>query len=237
MKPYKYFENIIKDRSKERDTDISDELAKREVDTIFFLLKKFYGIDFTGTTNTVVDIGCGDGYLGKFFEKRGFSYKGYDIDDLDIEKDRVNLEDNSVDIVINIGLIEALENIENLIKESKRILKKGGIFYTLTPNWQKDYKNFYNNPIHKTPLTPNSLKQILTSMYNFNDVQVFPGLRCKPKWYYSGKYKFEKAYYLLPFNQYAHVKERSLYKRSLIRDLIPDFLKGHSRSVISIARK
>ena len=36
MKPYKYFENIIKDRSKERDTDISDELAKREVDTIFF---------------------------------------------------------------------------------------------------------------------------------------------------------------------------------------------------------
>ena len=116
MKPYKYFENIIKDRSKERDTDISDELAKREVDTIFFLLKKFYGIVFTGTTNTVVDIGCGDGYLGKFFEKRGFSYKGYDIDDLDIEKDRVNLEDNSVDIVINIGLIEALENIENLIK-------------------------------------------------------------------------------------------------------------------------
>ena len=85
MKPYKYFENIIKDRSKERDTDISDELAKREVDTIFFLLKKFYGIVFTGTTNTVVDIGCGDGYLGKFFEKRGFSYKGYDIDDF-IEK-------------------------------------------------------------------------------------------------------------------------------------------------------
>ena len=212
-------------------------MQKEKLILFFFYLKKFYGIVFTGTTNTVVDIGCGDGYLGKFFEKRGFSYKGYDIDDLDIEKDRVNLEDNSVDIVINIGLIEALENIENLIKESKRILKKGGIFYTLTPNWQKDYKNFYNNPIHKTPLTPNSLKQILTSMYNFNDVQVFPGLRCKPKWYYSGKYKFEKAYYLLPFNQYAHVKERSLYKRSLIRDLIPDFLKGHSRSVISIARK
>lgn len=237
MEPNKYFESVIKERYKSKKIDISNELAKREVDTIFFLLKNFYGINFTGTNNTVVDIGCGDGYLSEFFEKRGFSYKGYDIGDLNIEKDRIDREDNSVDLVINIGLIEALGNIENLIKESKRILKKGGIFYTLTPNWQKDYKNFYDNPIHKTPFTPSSLQQILTSIYEFNNVQVFPGLRCKPKWYYSGKLKFEKAYYLLPFNQYAHVKEISLYKRSLIRDLIPDFLKGHSRSVIAIAKK
>ena len=47
MKPYKYFENIIKDRSKERDTDISDELAKK---LILFFIKKILWNCFTGTT-------------------------------------------------------------------------------------------------------------------------------------------------------------------------------------------
>lgn len=236
MKPEKYFDSIIKNRDKDRNPDISDELAKREVDTIFFLLKNFYNISYNDKSYKVVDIGCGDGYLKKYFEKRNFEYIGYDIQDLDIEKDKINLDDNSIDLVINIGLIEALENTENLISESKRILKKGGIFYTLTPNWQKDYKNFYNNPIHKTPFTPNSLNQILSAMYNFKDVQVFPGLRCKPKWYYSGKYRFEKAYYLLPFNQFEFYEKR-VYRKSFIRNLVPEFLKGHSRSITAIAKK
>ena len=237
MKPNKYFSNIIKNRGEDRDNDIPELLAKREVETIFFLLKTFYNIEYEDSNYKVVDIGCGDGYLKKYFEEKNFEYKGYDIEDLDIEKDKINLEDESVDLVINIGLIEALETAENLISESKRILKKGGIFYTLTPNWQKDFKNFYNNPIHKLPFTPNSMIQILTSMYNFNDVNVFPGLRCKPKWYYTGKYRFEKAYYLLPFNQFAHIKEKSLYQKSFIRSLIPEFLKGHARSLTAIAKK
>ena len=110
------------------------------------------------------------------------------------------------------------------------------MFYTLTPNWQKDYKNFYNNPIHKTPFTPNSLNQILSSIYNFENVQIFPALRCKPKWYYTGKYKFEKAYYLLPFNRYEFYKKK-VYRKSFIRNLVPEFLKGHSRSITAIAKK
>ncbi len=236
MKPEKYFDKVIKNRGKDRDSDISDELAKREVDTIFFLLKNFYNIDYNNKSYKVVDIGCGDGYLKKYFEEKNFEYIGYDIQDLNIEKDKIDLEDNSIDLVINIGLIEALENTENLISESKRILKKGGMFYTLTPNWQKDYKNFYNNPIHKTPFTPNSLNQILSSMYNFENVQIFPGLRCKPKWYYTGKYKFEKAYYLLPFNQFEFYKKK-VYRKSFIRNLVPEFLKGHSRSITAIAKK
>jgi SAM-dependent methyltransferase len=237
MKPNKYFDSIIKNRGNDRDSDISNELAKREVDTIFFLLKNFYDLSYDDKDYKVVEIGCGDGYLKKHFEEKNFNYIGYDIEDLNIEKDKIDLADNSVDMVINIGLIEALESAENLISESKRILKKGGIFYTLTPNWKKDYKNFYDNPIHKLPFTPNSMKQILTLMYNFNDVEIFPGLRCKPKWYYKGKFRFEKAYYLLPFNQYTHKKEQSLYVGSFFRGIIPEFLKGHSRSLTAIAKK
>ena len=54
MEPNKYFDSVIKDRGKERDIDISNELAKREVDTIFFLLKNFYGINFSGTNNLII---------------------------------------------------------------------------------------------------------------------------------------------------------------------------------------
>ena len=237
MKPDKYFQGVIKNKRNEMGSGFPEELARREVETIFFLLKTFYNIDYAGANYKVVDLGCGEGILKKYFEEKNFEYKGYDIEDLNIEKDKIDLEDESVDLVINIGLIEALESAENLISESKRILKKGGIFYTLTCNWNKDYKNFYNNPIHKLPFTPNSMKQILTSMYHFNDVNIFPGLRCKPKWYYTGKYRFEKAYYLLPFTQFTNVKEKSLYKKSFIRNLIPEFLKGHARSLAAIAKK
>ena len=237
MQSKNYFKSVIKDRASERTSESSIELAKREVETIFFLLDKFFDKKFESSNYKVVEIGCGDGYLKKFFEDRNFLYKGYDMDEIDIEKDPIKLDDNSVDLVINIGLIEALKNTENLISESKRILKKGGYFYTLTPNWLKSYKTFYNNPIHITPLTPISLTTLLKSMYNFEEVQVFPGLRCKPKWYYSGKFKFEKAFYLLPFNRYSHFKEKAYYYKNFFRDLIPEFLKGHSRSVISIAKK
>ena len=155
--------------------------------------------------------------------------------DLDIEKDRIPLPDNSVDLVTNIGLIEALKVYDNLMSESKRILKPGGFFYTITPNWLKDYKNFYNNPIHKKPYTPNSLKQAL-SINEFREIRILPGLRSKPIWYYKGRLRFEKAYYLLPFNQYDFY-EKKFYAKSVFRKFIPEFLKGHSRSLIGIARK
>ena len=52
-----------------------------------------------------------------------------------------------------------------------------------------DYKNFYNNFYHKTPFTPESLETAL-KLTGFNDIKTFPGLRCKPKWYYEGKFRF-----------------------------------------------
>ena len=230
-----YLKKLVKSRKKMRTKDISDELAEREVNTLFNLLKHFYQKDFNESTNVVVDIGCGDGYLKKCFEKKKFKYLGYDVEDLDIEKDKLPVEDRSVDIVINIGLIEALKDYKNLMSESYRVLRPNGFFYTITPNWHKDYKNFYNNPIHKKPYTPNSLKQAL-EINNFNSVKILPGLRSKPMWYYKGYLRFEKAYFLLPFNRYDF-KKKKYYSNNFIRRLIPEFLKGHSRSIIAIAKK
>ena len=65
-------------------------------------------------------------------------------------------------MIVSLGLIEALKNPSNLIKESYRVLKKGGYLYIITPNWKKDYKNFFNNYYHKTTFTPESLETALT---------------------------------------------------------------------------
>ena len=70
MKPNKYFDSIIKNRGNDRDSDISNELAKREVDTIFFLLKNFYDLNYDGKDYEVVEIGCGDGYLRNILKKK-----------------------------------------------------------------------------------------------------------------------------------------------------------------------
>ena len=227
----KYFINSVNIRSK-CNKKLYYELAKREVETLFFLIAEFYKIKFIDKDLKVVDIGCGDQFLKTHFEYRNFKYYGYDINNLDIEKDSLPNQTNSVDIVVNLGLIEALKNPSNLLSESYRILKPGGFIYTITPNWKKDYKNFYDNPIHRTPYTPLSLEKLLKSIYGFKDIKTFPGLRCKNKWFYKGKYRFEKAYYLFPFLQ---INNGSWF--DLIRKFLPTFLKGHARSIIAIGKK
>ena len=62
MQSKNYFKSVIKDRASERTNNSSIELAKREVETIFFLLDKFFGKKFESSNYKVVEIGCGDGY-------------------------------------------------------------------------------------------------------------------------------------------------------------------------------
>ena len=231
----KYYHHLIEGRSKNLENILKEKMADREFKTFIFLLSNFFDENFSKNSEqiNVLDLGCGDQLIKKPFEKNNFFYKGLDIQDLDIEKDNFPIEDNSIDIIISVGLIEALKTTENLFKESLRVLKKGGYIYLITPNWLKDYKNFYRNPFHKKPFTPDSLENIL-HLSGFQDIKTFPGLRCKPKWYYQGKYRFEKAYYLLPFSGVNFINHES---KVIDNKWIPDFLKGHARSIIAVAKK
>ena len=60
-------------------------------------------------------------------------------------------------------------------------------------------------------------------IFRFENVKTFPGLRCKSKWWYVGKYRFQKARYLFPFTNELKY--------------IPSFLKGKARSIIAIGQK
>tara|TARA_B110000977_G_scaffold197561_1_gene280397 strand:- start:34834 stop:35541 length:708 start_codon:yes stop_codon:yes gene_type:complete len=230
----KYLEYLKTNRANLLDESESLNFANREIETIFFLLKNFYNFHNNSKKDlNILDLGCGDKFIQKPIEKLNYTYKGLDIDDLDLEKDHIKLPDNSIDIVVSLGLIEALNNPSHLIKESYRVLKKDGYIYLITPNWKMDYKNFYNNFYHKTPFTPESLETAL-KLTKFNEIKTFPGLRCKPKWYYEGKFRFEKAYYLLPFSNNHFLNYSS---KKIKRNWVPEFLKGHARSIIAIAKK
>ena len=235
MDKKKYFQNLVSSRKSNLSDKEKYNFAKREVDTLFFLLENFFNYEKIKKDDNLrmLDLGCGDKFIQKPFEDLGFNYTGYDIEDLNLENESLPDKDNSVDLVVSLGLIEALKNPSHILAESNRVLKKGGFIYLITPNWKKDYKNFYNNFYHKTPFTPESLETSL-KLHNFHSIQTFPGLRCKPKWYYVGKYRFEKAFYLLPFsaNNFLNYNEKLIK-----RDWIPEFFKGHSRSIIAIAKK
>ncbi|NDB53370.1 MAG: M23 family peptidase [Chitinophagaceae bacterium] len=82
---------------------------------------------------------------------------------------------------------------------------------------------FYNDLTHVRPYTPESLEQLL-KLHGLINVATFPGLRCKPISWYRGKYRFLKAFYLLPFRNDTAIPA-------------PTFLRGHARSIFGLGIK
>ena len=197
-------------------------LGEREVKTLISLAK-LHGYD-TSTLNhkTLVDLGAGDQHTKKSIEDRGIQYIGLDIDALNFETDFFPLEDNSADIVISLAVLEHLNDPSIFLKEIYRVLKPGGLIYLSTPNFRLCYKTFYNDYTHVKPYTPESIESLLQAFEYYNPC-TYPGLRCKPNWYYKGKYRFLKAYLMLPFTG--------------DQKFVPSILKGKSTSIFALASK
>jgi 2-polyprenyl-3-methyl-5-hydroxy-6-metoxy-1,4-benzoquinol methylase len=216
----KYFEN-------ERENSIKKinryELGEREIKTLFNLAE-IYGkkINLDDTKKCFLDLGCGDQHLRQPVQDRGMIYFGLDINDINFEFDKLPYENDSIDIIASLAVIEHIANPDNFLNEIFRVMKPGGIVYISTPNWFYSYKLFYNDPTHVKPYNPLTLERILL-MYGFKNIETYPGLRCKPKWYYTGKLRFLKGNYLLPFRGDAKY--------------VPYFLKGRSTSIFAIASK
>jgi SAM-dependent methyltransferase len=208
--------------------NVSDKLTadriysgQRELQTLK-LLSQEVGFS-TGSPLTLLDLGCADKYLEPATKLEDWFYNGLDYTDVDFEIGRLPIESNSIDVIVSLAVIEHIRDPENFISEILRCLKPGGLIYLSTPNFQLDYKNFYNDPTHVRPYTPISLKELL-KLNGFTSVETFPGLRCKNISWYRGSTRFLRAFYLLPF-------------RSDTRFPVPSFLKGHARSVFGLGLK
>ncbi len=196
-------------------------LAKRDVDTIIYLLKAFYDFELK-KGSSILDLGSGDEFLKNEFIKKEIKYYGLDIKDLDFDKDNFNFNDSSFDLVISLAVLEHLKNPDLFLSEIRRVLKNGSYLFLSTPNWKYSKEIFFDDVTHVKPYSPESLNEIL-SIKNFKDIKIMPNLRCKSKWWYQGRFKFFKANYLVPFTNSAK--------------FIPQFLKGKSKGIFAIAKK
>ena len=111
---------------------------------------KFYNFkNKIPSNNKVLDIGCGPGTFSSFFSAK--KYCGIDIAQNQIKyakkkyskkkfrviKNKIPYPKNYFDTIVLIEIIEHLTNneINKLLKESKRVLKKNGQMLISTPNY------------------------------------------------------------------------------------------------------
>ena len=173
-----YFEGFKNTPEYKKDNQIY--LKERVFNTLNNLLKTFFSKSFK-KDQFLLDLGSSDGTLIEIAKNFGLQAVGLDVDKINLEKDKINLPDNSCDIVTALSLLEHLSNPSNFIDEVKRVLKKDGFFIIVTPDWQSNVKNFYDDPTHVRPYTTSSLKFLL-EISGFKQIKVLPWVVNKPVW-------------------------------------------------------
>lgn len=154
-------------------TDFPFNLAKHIVDR--FHLKK---------NSKILDVGCGRCEILDAFKQLGLDISGVDASErirvfapkdiskleiLDFSKENIPFDDDEFDVIFTKSVIEHIHDPTLLMKEILRILKPGGIFISLTPEWASQMKTFYDDPTHIHPYQPKGLK-VLLILSEFKDV-------------------------------------------------------------------
>ena len=129
----------------------------------------------------ILDIGCCTGKALNLFAKHGdLDLYGIDIRDekvkginfkaCDIENDKIPYPDNYFDFVYSKSVLEHVRNTDNFLHEARRVLKPGGVFIALTPDWASQYKYFWDDYTHVKPFTRKGLRDAL-KIYDFANAE------------------------------------------------------------------
>jgi len=130
--------------------------------------------------------GCGRGEFLAEFKKLGLECYGLDLSShagalcpnvemktqIDLENDKWPFPDNYFDIIYNKSLMEHLWHPDKFLNEAHRVLKPGGKILCLIPDWESNYKTYFDDFTHRTPFTKVALNDIY-QMTDFSDIQVF----------------------------------------------------------------
>lgn len=158
----------------EKKNDYPEKLCNHLVDN-------YMGINLDKSIN-FLDIGCGRGTHIKMFMKRfKGNFFGVDLESskienakvfsCNLEKDKLPFQDNYFDVIFTKSAIEHVTNTHNFINEVYRTLKPGGTLVIMTPDWQSQMKNFFDDPTHVKPFTIKSLYSTLR-IAGFENVEV-----------------------------------------------------------------
>lgn len=138
-------------------------------------------------TKSLLDVGAGKGAQAAVFS-RYFNISTIDrhgdakdtFESLNIDANVVvgeigeqpfPLPDHSFDIVFTKSVIEHVQDWEHFLSEIHRVLKPGGLVVVMTPNWNSQQVNFYDDPTHIRPYTLRTLDRVLR-MTEFDDILI-----------------------------------------------------------------
>lgn len=158
------------------------DLANKYCQLRYKKLINYYAKD----TTSILDIGCGDGQLLKNI--CGKVKVGTDISKgicrnvqkndfflIIADSEYLPIKNNYFDMVTCINVIEHVSNEESLIKEAKRVLKKGGLLILITPNGDIELLLDLADSLRlKVPEGPHKFlktKELIDIIY-FNDLKI-----------------------------------------------------------------
>jgi 2-polyprenyl-3-methyl-5-hydroxy-6-metoxy-1,4-benzoquinol methylase len=141
----------------------------------------------------VLDIGCGRGEWLELIKEEGLRAEGVDSNTVlaeqcrdsgltvaneDLNEHLAKVPDNSLGAVTGFHIVEHLpiERLVDLLNETMRVLKPGGVVIFETPNPRNVLVgtcNFYFDPTHRNPIPSEVLKFLLESR-GFSDIEVLP---------------------------------------------------------------
>ena len=132
----------------------------------------------------LLEVGCGRGEFLRNFKNLGLNVYGCDLSDeakdyledfdiktTDADNEPLPYEDSSIDIIFTKSFIEHLYYPEKFLGESLRVLKPGGLLLTLTPDWESNYKIFFDDFTHRSPFTKTALEDAY-KMIGYSSVEV-----------------------------------------------------------------
>jgi ubiquinone/menaquinone biosynthesis C-methylase UbiE len=143
-------------------------------------IKYLVGHYFPQYNSKILDVGCGNGKYIKLFDENYLLALGIDknvdtnqsfLKKCDIEKEVIPYPDNYFDYVFSKSSIEHINNTDNFLSEIYRVLRPRGTLVILTPAWEYNYKDFYNDYTHIKPFHRKGLQDAL-KIHGFGYIQV-----------------------------------------------------------------
>lgn len=142
-------------------------------------------------TNKIIDIGCGIGYFLEEAKKRGWEVYGTELSEKSAEicnakgintykgfLDSKNYEPEMFDVITSFEVIEHINYPLKELKYFNDILRKGGLVYITTPNFNsllryrlKEKYNIISYPEHLSYYTPKTLTQVF-KICGFNRLKI-----------------------------------------------------------------
>jgi SAM-dependent methyltransferase len=207
-------------------SDVKNEYPQKLADHIY---DRFVEGELTkGQEFRILDIGCCTGDALKMFNRRNNlelygidirdeKQEGYVFKECDLETDKIPFEDNTFDFIYSKSVLEHVKNTDNFISESLRVLKPGGVFVGMCPDWGSQYKNYWDDYTHVKPFTRKGLRDCL-KIHGFEDADCEYFYQLPFLWKYPYLEFVARIISLLPDSlRWKDRDERNTKDRKLIR--------------------